>query len=105
MFTHPPTQTPTVPFGPWPPAPHLHSCLTLLSRQLLTTLELPFKTVKGVTVDEVASRLVPCGFYRDTNKPPAEYGPHLLLDNITKYVGGPEGRRETRGWGFWRSWW
>jgi hypothetical protein len=50
----------------------------------LVSLELPFKTVKGVTVDEVASRLVPCGFYRDPRLPPPEYGPHLLLENITK---------------------
>lgn len=50
--------------------------------QLLARLELPFKTVKGVTVDEVVQRLVPTGFYRD-GKPNTQYGPHLFLDNIT----------------------
>lgn len=51
-------------------------------------LELPFKTVKGVTVDEVAQRLVPCGFCRDPTKVSSivQYGQHLLLDNITRYV-------------------
>jgi hypothetical protein len=52
--------------------------------QLLVRLELPFKTVKGVTVDNVAQRLVPCGFYKDSTKMNVQYGEHLLLDNITR---------------------
>jgi hypothetical protein len=75
-----------------PPPTHTPSLLPHSSSpQLLTTLELPFKTIKGVTVDEVASRLVPCGFYKDPTKLVMEYGPHLLLDNITKYVRGWDG--------------
>lgn len=49
-------------------------------------LELPFKTVKGVTVDEVARRLVATGFYKDTTKINMQYGEHLLLDNIARWA-------------------
>jgi hypothetical protein len=49
-------------------------------------LELPFKAVKGVTVDEVAARLVATGFYRDSGARMAQYGEHLLLDNISRCV-------------------
>lgn len=52
--------------------------------QLLVRLELPFKTVKGVTIDEVAERLVPTGFYKDATKVNTQYGEHLLLDNIAR---------------------
>jgi hypothetical protein len=58
----------------------------LLPLQLLVRLELPFKTVKGVTVDEVARRLVPTGFYKDPTKPfnSVQYGEHISLDNINR---------------------
>jgi hypothetical protein len=36
-----------------------------------------------VTVDDVAQRLVPTGFYKDGSKL-AELGHHLLLDNINQ---------------------
>ena len=65
------------------PSPPPSPPLTSLS-QLLVRLELPFKTVKGVTVDDVAQRLVPCGFYKDSTKMNVQYGEHLLLDNITR---------------------
>lgn len=52
--------------------------------QLLATLELPIKTVKGLTVAELQQRLVPTGFFKGTTGRSPEYGDHLCLDNIAK---------------------
>jgi hypothetical protein len=37
-----------------------------------------------VTVDEVATRLVPHGFYRERNRGLVQWGEHLSIDNIAK---------------------
>lgn len=52
--------------------------------QLLATLDLPFKTAKGITVSELQRRLVPSGFYAAVNTPPPQYGEHICLDNIAE---------------------
>jgi hypothetical protein len=50
--------------------------------QHLVTLELPVKSVKGLTITEVQRRLVPTGFYKGASGRTPEYGEHLCLDNI-----------------------
>ena len=52
--------------------------------QLLATLDLPFKTTKGITVAELQRRLVATGFYKGVTNATPQYGEHVWLENINE---------------------
>jgi hypothetical protein len=56
----------------------------LAALQHLVTLELPVKSVKGLTIAEVQRRLAPTGFYQGASGRTPDFGEHLCLDNITR---------------------
>lgn len=80
-------QTPEVPARP-PASPWLermpHPRNSKYPLQLLATLELPIKTIKGLTIAELQRRLVPTGFYKGAISKKPDYGEHICLDNIAE---------------------